>query len=227
MASFEQYLMTQDGYRRIFVAAYGLGPHRCWWCGDWIRPIDGTVDRGSADIHHLDGSGQTAVPNNELANLAPVHKSCHGTITNRGRPKSAETCAKISEAHRGKKRPKISAALKGRKLPPETRAKISVALKGREGRPQSAETKAKQSAAMTGRKLTPEHRAKIGAVNKGRTRSAETLAKMSSAQKGHPVSAETRAKISAAQRERLARARVPEGQLLIWEDPKINQSPRT
>lgn len=113
---------------------------------------------------------------------------------------------------------KISAALKGKKVSPETRAKISAANKGRvltaehraklsashKGKPLSAEHCAKLSAARRGRKrapFSPEWRANISAALTGKKRgpcSAETKAKISAAKMGHSVSAKTRAKMSAA-----------------------------
>jgi hypothetical protein len=88
-------------------------------------------------------------------------------------PKSDITRAKLSAAHKGKSKPKISMEHrkrisefnKGRVVSDETRAKISAAHKGktRIGHAISDETKAKISAANKGNKLGPQ--------------SAETIAK--------------------------------------------------
>ena len=86
----------------------------------------------------------------------------------KGSRHTPEARAKIGDALRGRSRPDISAAKKGK----PTHSK---------GKPVSPEQRAKISATMTGRKLTPEHRAAISAASKG-----------------HPVSPEQRAKIAAA-----------------------------
>ena len=86
-------------------------------------------------------------------------------------------------------RAKLSAANKGRKVPPvtaETRAKLSASHRTRTYRPHTLEARAKISAAQVGKKYPPvtaETRAKISAANIG---------------KSHPQTPETRAKISAA-----------------------------
>lgn len=88
-------------------------------------------------------------------------------------------------------RAKISAANKGRKLPPEVIAK-------RIGRKQTMETRAKRSATSAGRQFSPEHCARISAAQTGVKFTAERCAQMSAAMKGKPNTAEQRAKISAA-----------------------------
>jgi hypothetical protein len=124
-----------------------------------------------------------------------------GNTYAKGYRHSAETCAKISAAHKGKT---ISA---------EARAKISAAHKGNtnsRGNRHTAETCAKISAAHKGRTHSAEARANMSAAHKGSTNSkgyrhtAEALAKMSAAArgntnlKGYRHTAEARAKISAA-----------------------------
>jgi group I intron endonuclease len=116
-------------------------------------------------------------------NIAPIAGSSLGVVHStearanmsawqKGKPKSAETRAKISTAN------------KGRVYSNETRTKIASAQKGKT---KSAETRAKISAANKGRvlpKRSMDHIAKISSVNKGRIRSLESRAKMSvSAQK--------------------------------------------
>jgi group I intron endonuclease len=95
---------------------------------------------------------------------------------------SAETCAKMSAAH------------KGVPMSAEHCAKKSAA---RKGVPLSAETRAKISAAKKGVPLSAEHCAKLSAAKKGVPLSAEHYAKLSAAKKGKPLSAEHRAKMSA------------------------------
>ena len=73
------------------------------------------------------------------------------------------------------RRKKISAAFKGKPLPPEHRAKIGASNRGKH---RSKELRDRISAALTGKHP-----------------SAETLIKLSNSRKGHPVSIETREKI--------------------------------
>jgi 5-methylcytosine-specific restriction endonuclease McrA len=49
----------------VFLTAYGDGPHQCWYCDTYI--YDELL------VHHKDGDQQ----NNELSNLAPMHRGCH------------------------------------------------------------------------------------------------------------------------------------------------------
>lgn len=98
---------------------------------------------------------------------------------------------KIGDALRGRKRPDIADALKGK--------------------PKSQEAKARMSAAHRGKKLSPEHIAKISAAKRGKPnpklaaarrgmkRSEETKKKISASNRGKKRSEETKAKIAAAQ----------------------------
>lgn len=119
----------------------------------------------------------------------------------KGHPLSASTKAKISAALKGRKIPhRAASSHKGHKLSAETKAKISAALKGKkraarmaakEARKLSAATKAKISAALKGRKVV------------GHAQSSATRAKISAALKlaphtAHSMSAAARAKLSAA-----------------------------
>lgn len=76
-----------------------------------------------------------------------------------------------------------------------TRAKRSAALMGRKRPP---EAMAGMIAYHRGKKHTPEHRAKIRAKLLGSKRGPETGRRISESLKGHGCSAETKAKISAA-----------------------------
>ena len=89
----------------------------------------------------------------------------------------------------------ISAALKGRKLSPETCAKMGAAKKGRKMSPEFC---AKMSVVHKGKKISPETCAKISAALKGIKFSPETLAKMSAVKKGRKRSPEFCANLSAA-----------------------------
>lgn len=134
------------------------------------------VDQLTArEQYHLDAGGA-------LYNVTLVANRPIGWIG----PRSAATCAKISEA------------LRGRTQTPETRAKLRVANLGRKA---TDETRAKQSAASKGRpgiSPTAETRAKIAAANIGKRASTETRAKMSAASLGRPKSAAHRAAALAA-----------------------------
>lgn len=122
----------------------------------------------------------------------------NGTDGGEGGMLTAEIRAKISEAHKGKKKS------------PEHCAKIGVSKKGENhpnfGKKLSPETRSKIGAAHKGKKLSPEHRAKISEVQKGKKLSPETRAKLSELSKGRKFSPETRAKISAS-KKRLCKLR--------------------
>lgn len=80
--------------------------------------------------------------------------------------------------HSSSTKAKISAANKGRKLPPithETRAKLILAAKRKA---KSPEYRAKLSAAKAGRKLSFEHAAKISASKIGKKRAPEVAKKV-------------------------------------------------
>jgi hypothetical protein len=117
-----------------------------------------------------------------IASPSPETRAKMSASAKKKPPISAETRARLSAAHRGKKlRPRrpehaaaISRALTGRKMPEEQKA-------ARRGRRCSEETKAKMAAShkalpaehwdyLRGRKLSTEHRAKIAAGCTGKTR---------------------------------------------------------
>lgn len=110
-----------------------------------------------------------------------------------------ETRKKMSAAHRGKKRPDISAALKGKKRSEETKAKVADARRGKHY--------PKISAALKGRKHSPEHIAKVAAAHRGKPNPKISAAKrgkpnpkLAAAKRGKKLSEETKAKIAAAHR---------------------------
>jgi group I intron endonuclease len=146
-------------------------------------------------------------------NIAPVAGSCLGI------KRTAETCAKLSVAK------------KGRKLTAEHCAKLSSALIGNSrarGNILSSETRERMSDSKTGQRHSDESYEKAASKNRGRKASVESRAKMSLGQLGNknglgrkhsdavrakikaawverrkvPVSAETLAKMSAANRGR-------------------------
>jgi hypothetical protein len=142
-----------------------------------------------------------------LCNLSPG-----GEGGGKGVKRSAEYCRMVSERQRGKKRPELSAALKGikksaehraklsaarigTKASDETKAKISAGQKGRpssmKGKTHSEETKRKIGAALKGeknfwygKKMHENFRAACIVANTGRVESAETRRKKSESHKG-------------------------------------------
>jgi group I intron endonuclease len=133
---------------------------------------------------------------------------------------SPETIVKMRAAHSGKVRSaehcqNLSAALKGRRHPPEVIAKI---LNTKRGKPLSDAQRrglASMHAQNVGRVPTIEHRQKIGDANRGRPNlklrgrplSSERRAKIGAANAGRIVSAGHRAKLRAAWVLRRARNR--------------------
>lgn len=100
---------------------------------------------------------------------------------NRGRKRTPETCAKISAAKIGVPRPD----LRGKPIPEEIRQKISEAQKGKPRPKASPETRLKMSLARRGVKRGPpseETRQKISKSNRGKRlgipKSEETKARM-------------------------------------------------
>lgn len=125
------------------------------------------------DIFFCDPKNANIAPN-AGSSLGVVHSHqarANMSAWQKGKPKSAET------------RAKISAANKNRVHSYQARAKMSVVSKGK---PKSAETRAKISAANKGRVLSSrsaEHIEKLSAANKGKVRSIESCEKMSAAAK--------------------------------------------
>jgi group I intron endonuclease len=112
----------------------------------------------------------------------------------KGRTFSAETRARMSEAHKGNK------ANLGNKASDETRAKQSKAHKGRIV---SNETRAKLAKAHKGKTHSPEARAKIAAAWVIRKQTAvykEQLANLSEANRNRVISEDTRKKLSEARK---------------------------
>jgi hypothetical protein len=128
---------------------------------------------------------------------------------------SAETRAKLSAAHLGKKREPFS---------PEHGAKIAAAMRGRALSP---EHRAKISAAHLGKTISPETRAKLSAALRGRKRSPETCARMSAAHRGRKQSPEHNANISAGKlRSALGEWTPPPGLEAMFNDLRKKFSAR-
>ena len=127
-------------YAKIFLNAHGPGPYTCEWCGGIVERLGGGNDKLVGVVHHKDENRR----NNALTNLVVGHSGCHvrhhtlGNQRSLGLKRSAETCAKMS------------AAMRGKQFSPEHRAKLAAAKIGKKA---SAETRAKMSAAQTARRV--------------------------------------------------------------------------
>lgn len=120
----------------------------------------------------------------------------------RGRRASAETRAKMSEAHKGfrmspEHKEKLIAANTNRHISTETRVRLG---NGNRGRTLSPEWRDKIGSAGKGRIVSKETRDKVGAAHKGKVMSQEARDKMSASHKGVPLSPEHRANMSAAKK---------------------------
>jgi len=125
----------------------------------------------------------------------------------RGTRRSAEDCAKMSAARRGKP---------GHIQTPDAIAKAAAANRGKKRTPAQ---RARMSEADKGRRLSGEHRAKIGDAIRGKRRSSETRARMSAGQRRRaPPSPETRAKISAALKGRPLSSETRAKMSAAWRD---------
>lgn len=95
-------------------------------------------------------------------------------------------CFKKSGASRDKRvANKISAALKGRKLPDETRIKMSISQKGRLKGKMSEETKEKIRIAKLGAKVSEETRLKLSNIRRGKKHSKTWSEKIGKSQRGN------------------------------------------
>jgi len=122
------------------------------------------------------------------------------SIFQKGRKKSPEHIAKISESNRGQKRS------------PETCLKNSMARKGKK---RSEESIAKMKASKTGKPLSEEHCKAMSKARKGKKRSPETIVKIhktleenGTSRKGVPQSEETRAIRTKAMQNPETRAKI-------------------
>lgn len=101
-------------YREMFFIENGRGPWPCYGCGEDVH-----IEK--VHIHHIDHNHS----NDTLTNLAPMHQGCHlrhhklgSTIPpelrerlrllNTGKKLSAESRRKISEANKGKVKPRTA-----------------------------------------------------------------------------------------------------------------------
>ena len=104
------------------------------------------------------------LPDLEVAHIAKLNTIVpHGYNLTRG----GDGAGSLSE----QTRQRISASLKGKPLSAETRRKMSEAHKGKKGKPHSAETRRKISEASKGKKRpqrSEEHRRKLSEANRGK-----------------------------------------------------------
>lgn len=115
-------------------------------------------------------------------------------VAPRGYVRSAEHCAKLSAAHKGKVY--SGTFRKGYRQPPEVVEAIAAKKRGVRLSP---EHRAKISAGNKGRKLSPEHVAKIVKIHTGKVVSLASRAKMAAAKRGTSASAETRQRMREGQ----------------------------
>lgn len=116
--------------------------------------------------------------------------------------KTAIMSSRVGSKHTDASKQRMSAALKGRVLSPETIAKSA---SSRTGRKLSDETKAKIAEKARGRIISPEQRAKISASltgRKGHKHSEETRARMTERMMGNKLSDESIAKMIATKKSR-------------------------
>lgn len=139
----------------------------------------------------------------------------------KGQVRSAEVREKmkISQSRRGKEVfDKISAARRGCVISQEQRDKISATLRGRKMPPRTTEYREKVSARQSGRKLSEETRARISASKTGKKLppfSPEHCSRISASKRGKkvgPLSLAHRQKIS----EGVKRYRVPKAQSQLF-----------
>ncbi len=97
-------------------------------------------------------------------------------MSKKGFKHSKETKEKMSEAHKGMKKPwlSINPNMKGKHHSEETKIKISKIKKGFK---HSEETKIKMSKSQKGRKLSEEHKRKISMAHKGKQLNPNTMFK--------------------------------------------------
>jgi len=150
-------------YREIFFNHYGYeGPWTCVYCEKEIIVGYGRLDI-SLVVHHVDEDRS----NNELENLNPMHRDCHGKHHQTGQTHSEESRAKMSQSQIG------------RKHSPETKGLMRKGRLGEAnpfyGKKHTPESLEKMSGATSGplnpffgKAHTEETKKKIGKANSGR-----------------------------------------------------------
>lgn len=103
----------------IFIVANGLGPWPCYFCPELVY-YDEEDNKLKFNVHHIDHNHD----NDDPANLAASHHSCHGKYHRQHQDRT-----NITLTEEGRER--IRAANLGKEVSAETRAKISKTLKER------------------------------------------------------------------------------------------------
>jgi len=139
-------------------------------------------------------------------------------------PRDEQTRAKISAAHKGKKKPPMT---------PETRAKIAAAKIGKKRGPMPVEWRAAIGIAHKDRQFSEEHRAKLSAAKMGHPVSPEARAKIAAGHVGKKASDETKAAMRERNLKRYAdpeqRAKMAEAMKAVWakrKAEKLDKVPR-
>lgn len=87
---------------KVWIAHHGEAPYVCEHCGRRIEKITGRT-KGCGVIHHKDEDRS----NNDISNLAAMHRECHMSHHQKGKPKlnprtgwkhSPETREKLRQA---------------------------------------------------------------------------------------------------------------------------------
>jgi hypothetical protein len=116
-------------YVKVWIAYHGDPPYVCAHCSQPVTTLQGRT-RGCGVVHHKDEDRS----NNDISNLAAMHRECHVSHHNRGKPGRSPT---------EEERQRFSEAQKKRFSDPELRKKLS---EQRSGRPWSEKRRATHEA---------------------------------------------------------------------------------
>ncbi len=139
-------------YREIFFATHGVGPYKCFSCGEIVLIDD-------AHIHHVDHDHT----NDQPENLTAAHYTCHARY-------HALSRGRFTEEHRRN----IGVAAKRRQSPPafigthteesKQKMRVSARARGRAKGPMPQVVRDKISMAMKAAPKSLEHRARLSAA---------------------------------------------------------------
>lgn len=149
-------------YVKVFIAHHGDPPYVCEHCGELVVQLTGRT-KGCGVVHHKDENRQ----NNDISNLAAMHRECHVSHHNKDKPRRPMT-EDERQAH--------SERLKKRFADPDVKEKLS---KIRRGKPWSearrAAFEAQKAAGVLkttkGYKHTEETKARMRSAAQNRRRS--------------------------------------------------------